>query len=809
MKRVLLFLLVWLLPVGSFAQQGHNNQQKTLVFTHVTVIDATGAPAQTDMTVVVKDDRIEEMGRTRKLTVPRNAQVVDATGKFLIPGLWDMHAYPGLGKSYLALFIANGVTGLRVMGRSERFHEWHDDIVAQKLIGPRMAIASFRVGPRPENLHDLRSAEEGRQLVRDLKKQGCAFVKLLNYILPDVYFAIADEAKKQGIPFAGHVPISVTAVEASDAGQRSVEHIFTDIISACSTSDECKLKTEFRAGWSAESPDSIRLLSDSSYSKRKAMELFARFVKNETWVCPTLLVIHGPLSLDGGDLGQDPRLKYIPPGWRESWRNSFLTASATGGVRADVEKLWRMQLRIVGDMKLAGVGLLAGTDTAMPYCFPGLGLHDELELLVRAGLSPMEALRTATYNPAKYFGQLDSMGTIEQGKIADMVLLDANPLENISNTQKIAGVVFGGRFFDKTGLQKMLAQVEAAHLHEAAAAGNIEDVKVLISEGADVNARDQQGLTPALIALHTCELGVVDLLVETGADTTTPHLAAYTGDLIGIKSLLEKDAPMDSLEGLTLLHAAAAGGHTDVAEYLIAEGFEATATTEDNKTTPLHLAAASGHEEVATLLIDKGANVNAEDRRGRTPLYLAAQDGDIEVAQALLAEGADPNQENSNGATPLQVAAGNGHRVIAELLIEAGAEVNQEDSEGETPLYQAAWNGHRAIAELLIEAGAEVNAQKNNKWGETPLHYATWTGQKDVAGLLIERGANVNARDNQQSTPLHFAANRGHKDVLELLLAQGANVSAKNQKGDTPLLIAKAKGHEELVGLLLRYGAKE
>ncbi|MHC4536193.1 MAG: ankyrin repeat domain-containing protein [Planctomycetota bacterium] len=773
--NVVFLLILFALVAGVAGQQETSSDQTALVFTHATVIDATGAPAKVDMSVIIRGDRIEALEKSDSLVVPSNATVVDAKGKFLIPGLWDMHAHPNSGKSYLALFIANGVTGLRAMHCRERFQEWHKEVLAGDLIGPRMVIGSFRVGAMPEDLHDLRNAEEGRRHVRDLKKQGWAFLKLLNYILPDVYFAIADEANKQGIPFAGHVPNSVTVAEASDAGQRSIEHILTDIIPACSTSDECKLKTELRAALSARSPDSIRILSDSSYSERKALELFAIFVKNKTWVCPTLTVPHELLSLDEDDLGQDPRLKYIPPSRSERWRNHLLTALVTGEGRTDVEKLSRMQLKIVDDMKLAGVGLLAGTDTGMPYCFPGFGLHDELEFLVRAGLSPMEALRTATYNPAKYFGQLDSMGTIGQGKIADMVLLEANPLENISNTQKIAGVVFGGRFFDKTGLQKMLAQVEAERLHEAAAGGDIEDVKVLISEGADVNARDRQGLTPALIALDSCELAVVDLLVEKGADITTPHLAAYTGDLRGIKSLLvEKDGPMDSLEGLTLLHAAAGGGHMNVVEYLIAKGFEATATTEDNKTTPLHLAAASGHEEVAELLIDKGANVNAKDGRGCAPLHLAAQYGDIEVAQVLLVEGADPNQENGNGGTPLHVVA---------------------------------WNGYRAIAELLIEAGAEV--EKNNTWGRTPLHYATVVGHKDVAGLLIARGANINARDDEQSTPLHFAAIRGHKDVLELLLAKDADLNAKNQRGKSPLSMANAKGHKELVELLRRHGAKE
>jgi len=752
MKNALLFLLVCVLAVGLFAQQRDNNQQKTLVFTHVTVIDATGAPAKPDMTVVIKGGRIAALGKTANLDVPENAHVVDATGKFLIPGLWDMHIHPNLGKHYLALFTANGVTGVRVMRGEPVHHKWRQEISAGKLIGPRMVIASpFIDGPDPLYSGSIivSNEDEGRRVVRKVKKEGADLVKVYNDIPRDAYFAIADEVKKQGPPFAGHVPYLVSAAEASDAGQQSVEHCYF-VLLACSSRNEEELKKKLKGTlvtrtWSL--PDvraHVKLLADTIYSEKKAAALLARLAENGTWVCPTLMLYHSVSFRDEEDLANDPRLKYMPLSTKDSWKNDVYVAWATGEGRADYKRLYEKHLAIVGAMSRAGVGLLAGTDTTgVTYCFPGFGLHDELALFVQAGLSPMQALQTATYNPAKCLGKLDSMGTVERGKVADLVLLDANPLQDISNTQKIATVVVGGKIFQRAALRKMLAQVEAARLHQAAADGNIEHVKLLISEGADVNAIDQRGWTPALAALYGGQLAVTDLLLEEGADTNTPHLAAYTGDLRGIKSLLEKDAPVDSLGGLTLLHAAAAGGHTDVVEFLIAKGLEATATTEDDETTPLYLAALSGHKEVAELLI---------------------------------ANGADLNQENSNGATPLHVAA---------------------------------VNDHRPISELLIEAGAEVNAQKNNKWGETPLHYAIWAGHKDVATLLIARGANVNARDNEQSTPLHFAVNRGHKDVLELLMAKGADVSVKNQRGESPLSMAKAIGRKEIVELLRKHGAKE
>jgi len=675
MRKVLLLLLVWLLPVGLFAQPGDSNQQETLVFTHVTVIDATGAPAKPDMTVVIKGQLIEALGKTGIFTVPQNARVVDATGKFLIPGLWDMHAHfqeLGLGKSYLALFIANGVTGVRVMAGREEYHEWRQEISEGKLIGPRMVIGSFVVGFMPENLHDLGNAEEGRQLVRDLKKQGWPFVKLLNHILRDVYFAIADEAKKQGIPFVGHVPLSVTTAEASDAGQRSIEHILTDIIPACSTSDECELKTKFRALWDGGSPDAVGLLTNSSYSERKAMELFARLVKNKTWVCPTLIAQHGSLSQDNDDSRQDPRLKYIPLGIKEFWRNNAETVR-----RTDYEKLSRMQLRIVGDMKLAGVRLLAGTDTPLPYCFPGFALHDELELLVRAGLSPMEALRTATYNAAKYLGKLDSMGTVERGKVADLVLLDANPVQDIRNTQRIAAVVAGGKIFQRAALQKMLAQVEAevGHLHSAAANGEIERVKLFISAGADVNVKNSEGLTPLHYAAFKGHKDIVELLLAHGADVNVGG-ANYNR---------------------TALEFAMQSNHMEIVQLLISKGADIS---------PLHFAIYIKDEAKAKSLIEGGADVNKRTRFG-TPLHIAAGAGLKDIAELLIEKGADVNAKPNWDWTPLHSAAEKGYKNIVELLITEGANVNARDGGSQTPLFYAKKEGHTEIVELLRKHGAK------------------------------------------------------------------------------------------------------
>jgi hypothetical protein len=198
---------------------------------------------------------------------------------------------------------------------------------------------------------------------------------------------------------------------------------------------------------------------DIDYSEHNATELFNLLVKNNTFVCPTLVVWNAISFLDEKDLANDARLKFMPSYTLDYWNrisNEFRNEGLLDGLKIYCQK----GIDLVGKMRDAGVELLSGTDSGMHFCFPGFSLHDELALFVRAGLSPSEALRTATYNPAKFFGKLNSMGTIEQGKVADLVLLEANPLKDIKNTKKIAAVVIDGKVFQKAELQKMLAEVE-------------------------------------------------------------------------------------------------------------------------------------------------------------------------------------------------------------------------------------------------------------------------------------------------------------------------------------------------------------
>lgn len=467
-------LLIFLLLVLSCANRVARAQGESIALTHATVIDGTGARSQTDITLLITGGRIAAMGRSATLHPPRDATVVDATGKYVIPGLWDMHVH-WYAKPYLPLFIANGVTGVRMMMGLPLHHEWRKEIEAGTLLGPRLYIASAIVdGPKPVWPGSLTAANaaEGRQAVVKAKAAGADFVKVYSLLPRDAFFALADEAGKQGLPFEGHVPICVTAAEAAAAGQKSFEHL-TGIMSGCST-EEAGLLQSAQAAFAGllATNDPMTTLAElrgqgrrtlETYSSTRAAALFALLKSHQTWQCPTLTVLRNMRFRDDPSITNDARLKYLPPDIKLAWDPSrdFRSFTRTSNETVIARQTCQKELEIVGAMQRAGVGLLAGTDTLNPYCLPGFSLHDELGLLVKAGLTPMQALQTATRNPARFMGREHDLGTVEKGKLADLLLLDANPLADISNTRKLYAVIYRGRLFPRAELDQMLSQAES------------------------------------------------------------------------------------------------------------------------------------------------------------------------------------------------------------------------------------------------------------------------------------------------------------------------------------------------------------
>jgi imidazolonepropionase-like amidohydrolase len=308
--------------------------------------------------------------------------------------------------------------------------------------------------PRFPSSAPVANAADGRKVVDDLKAQGVDFIKIQSLIPRDGYFAAAEEAKKLGIVFVGHVPDAVRASEASNAGQKSIEH-FTGVFEGCSTIEDQLIKGPKSLGVNVKTYDPVR-----------AQALIALMAKNQTWQVPTLVWERGQWLVDDIDLSHDPLIQYAPRSWKDHTWPMFVR-----DIKKDMDtdplpvrkKFVQMELDMTLAMFRAGVPFMAGTDTAAGvHIFPGFSLHQELVLFQRAGLTPMQALQTATLNPAKFMGRTADLGTVEKGKLADLVLLDANPLEDIANTQKIRGVVLAGRYFDRAALDRMLRRVQIA-----------------------------------------------------------------------------------------------------------------------------------------------------------------------------------------------------------------------------------------------------------------------------------------------------------------------------------------------------------
>lgn len=469
MRTLLVWLSVVLLsPTVLLAQESlAPADQRPVIFTHVSVIDATGQPAQPDMTVVVTGNRITALGKTGSVAVPQNARVTDATGKFMIPGLWDMHQHPFLRKNkqlpLLSLYgdIINGVTGVRDMGDAGvaddfgdlpmmQDFQWRQAIQAGLVIGPRLMLSITFLTGLPALYPSwpvIRTEAEARQKVQALKKLGVDLIKIHENFSREAYFAIADEAKKQGLTFAGHVTNTVSVAEASDAGQKSQEHLI-GILVGCSTQEAQMAEAVAEKGLAAN----VKALLDT-YSPEKCKALYAKFVKNGTYIAPSLVREMGGLA--PRDM-TSPRFAYATPAIRADFESQAKNFKPAGVANAKL--LHETHYRVVREMQAAGVKLLASTDGRLF----GFDLHDELAELVKAGLTPMQALQSATRNPADYFGMLDSLGTIEKGKLADLVLLDANPLDSISNTTKIAAVVVDGHLLDRPTLDRLQTQMKAA-----------------------------------------------------------------------------------------------------------------------------------------------------------------------------------------------------------------------------------------------------------------------------------------------------------------------------------------------------------
>ncbi len=440
-----LALAGWLGSTGPAAAQTRPERPVAptgvIAIVHANVLTMADSAPLRDGTILIEGDRIVAVGPGSAIAVPASARVIDVGGKFVIPGLWDMHvhtAVPG-GEGLLGLYLAHGVTGVRDMGGDLATIEgWRRRIRAGTLAGPRIvASGPYLQGGRAALPHlVVRNPDQARAAVDSLARLGVDFVKVHELVPRESFFALARAARARGLVLTGHVQPGVTNEEAAEAGQRSLEHL-NGFASLCSASDSIRF-----AAVHALHRD---VLGECAAAGQEAG--YRRVAAHATWVTPTLVALEMIAAMPGERLPSDTLAHYLPKLLRDAMAAALdIPADMPADAHLLGRMLWHKRLEVTLGLARAGVPILAGTDAPLPNSVPGFGLHAELEALVRAGLSPWEALRAATVEPGRYFA-VDSIGAICVGCVADLVVLDANPLIDIRNTRQIDLVVAAGRIY--------------------------------------------------------------------------------------------------------------------------------------------------------------------------------------------------------------------------------------------------------------------------------------------------------------------------------------------------------------------------
>ena len=431
----------------------------TLAIEKVTIVDVVRGKVTSPRTIVIREGRIAAIDEPDMARVPGDAIKVNGKGRFLIPGLVDMHVHLFNNASHrpandwaFPLFVANGVTGVREMRTDltdlPMLERWRAGLESGELVAPRVLAAGVAV--RGD------SSDSARRLTREAHERGVAFIKIFSEVPESHWRAILDEARTLRMPVCGHVPATVSAVAAATAGQRSNEHL-TQLYEACSTKEkEFLAARRDRDGTEAvQQRDAQEAEVLETFDARICHDIAAALASTGQVQVPTLVLPHFEGSGNRKQFRDDPRWLLLRADEQARWTRIMEQENA-GDAKLAFRR-WEVSRAIVSALHERGVPILTGTDTPMPLVYPGSSLHKELELLVESGLSPADALRAATIGPAEFLGVNDSYGSVAISKRADLVLLDDNPLREITNLQRIRAVVLDGRLFERADLDALLA----------------------------------------------------------------------------------------------------------------------------------------------------------------------------------------------------------------------------------------------------------------------------------------------------------------------------------------------------------------
>ncbi|MEH6537318.1 MAG: amidohydrolase family protein [Psychroserpens sp.] len=455
---VLFILVLLIIPTPKPLEQKKENDN--YIITNVNIIDVLNDSIISNKSIVVENNRITQISPADSILNLSNYKIIDANKKYAMAGLWDMHSHLALQvapQTVMPLHIANGVTNIRdmqgVVSINKERRLWREQIESGKLLGPRL------IGFADEIVGDNYDERDVTKVVNRSAKDKRTFIKIYSNILSERYFELAKQAKNQNVDFAGHYPDAINPIDASNAGQRSFEHAHLFIDYSHSASN--KSREYNRSVNLGEEPDEALWVSYeeriANFDYNKFYELVDIMVKNETYFCPTHITKRYESSVHNDEFLNDDRIKYIPYILKNIWKDDI-----NGTKQSDQQLLtdfYKKGLELTGLAHKRGLKILAGTDSYDPYSFPGFSLHSELEQLVKAGLSPAEALATATINPSEYFSLSNDYGTLEKGKVADILLLNENPLIDIKNSTSIDMLFFNGSLYNREELNGFLNYV--------------------------------------------------------------------------------------------------------------------------------------------------------------------------------------------------------------------------------------------------------------------------------------------------------------------------------------------------------------
>jgi tetratricopeptide (TPR) repeat protein len=432
--------LITPIPVLGIRPLTRPSVTKVTAFIHANVIPMDEERVLDDQTVIIRNGRIAEIGPSSRVNVPKAATIIDARGKYLMPGLADMHThlyYP----TDLLLYIANGVTTVRNMQGHPAHLVWRERVSKGELLGPTIVTA----GP---TIFTAKDADEAERIVEEQKKAGYDFIKVYNQLSSQAYERVIATAKRQNMQVAGHIPYAVGLEGVIKAKQSSIEHA------------EEIIKTYF----SRNPPDQTHFDYDAN-DEQRIPQIASEIRNSGVWVVPTLVTFRNvirqiedlPLAL------KQPGMDYLPPWVREQWgpENSFYRLNFSPDVLPGFRRSWEFQNKLVRGMHEGGVRMLVGTDAMVPGNMPAFTIHEELRNLVNNGFTPFEALQAATRNSAEFLNQSNNFGTVAVGQRADLILLNANPLRDMANTTQRSGVMVRGRWFSESHLRQMLNELSA------------------------------------------------------------------------------------------------------------------------------------------------------------------------------------------------------------------------------------------------------------------------------------------------------------------------------------------------------------